>query len=132
VLTILVVLSAVSYFVGYSGIRRDNQMQLRVGSLVALLLLLVALIGQIRFMGQFPFTSTGGSFASTFIMLSGYHVYHMLIALFLGLGLTHRAFRGRYSRERMLGVITIGYFWYWTAAFPVLTWLLMLFLSPKV
>lgn len=132
VLVVLMVLSGISYFVGYLGIRRGSQGQLRIGMLIALLLLIAALIGQIRYQGNLPFVTTDGSFASTFILLSSYHIYHLLIALFLGLGLTHRAFRGRYTQERMLGVVTIGYFWYWTVATPVLIWLMMMALPPKI
>jgi hypothetical protein len=64
--------------------------------------------------------------------LSGYHVYHLLITLFLGLGITHRALRGRYSSSNMLGVTVIGYFWYWAALMPVILALLMLALPPQM
>ena len=128
----LVVLSAICYFVGYLGIRRGRQGLLRIGMLLALLLMIASFVCQIIFMGHLPFVTIDGSFASSFILLSGYHVYHMILALFMGLGLTHRAFRGRYSQDRMLGVVTVGYYWYWTALFPVLTWLLLLALPPKI
>ncbi len=128
----LIVLSAVSYFIGYLGIRRGSQMQLRAGLLVALLLVIATLVGQIIFMGHLPFVTTDGAYASSFISISGYHVYHLLIALFLGLGVTNRAFRGRYSSDRMLGVVTVGYFWYWTALTPVLVSLLLLAVPPQI
>jgi cytochrome c oxidase subunit III len=132
VLTLLIAVSGVCFFVAYLGARADNQLLIRGGLVAALVLEVVTLVGQIRFMGHLPFTTTDGSFPSTFIMLSGYHVYHLLIALFLGVGVTHRALRGRYSKDKMLGIITIGYFWYWTALMPILLWLLMLALPPKI
>jgi cytochrome c oxidase subunit III len=132
ILTALIVVSAISYFIAYLGIRQNNQAVLRIGLLVALLLVIVTLVGQIRFMGSLPFVATAGSYASTYILLSGYHVYHLLVGLFLGLGLTNRALRGRYSGERMLGVTTVGYYWYWMALMPVLVWLMILALPPKV
>ncbi len=62
----------------------------------------------------------------------GDHVYHLSIGLFLGLALTIRAFTGRYTAERHLGVITVGYFWYWMALMPVLVWIMMAVLPPKL
>lgn len=130
VLDALVVVSAVCFYIAYRGVRAGNQAALRVGAVLALVLLVVALVWQIRFMGQQQFAATDGSFASTFIVLSGYHVYHMLIGLFLGLGLTIRALRGKYTAEHHLGLVTIGYFWYWMALMPVLFTLIMTVLPP--
>ena len=132
VLAGLIVASAIAYFVGYLGIRSGNQTTLRLGALVALVLAVVTLVLQIRFMTTFPFVASDGSFASTFIFLNGYHVYHLLIGLFLGLGLTIRAFTGRYTQQRMLGVETIGYFWYWMAAFPVILAIILAVLPPNI
>jgi cytochrome c oxidase subunit 3 len=127
-----IVLSGVFFFVGYQGIKRGNQAVLKVGVVLAVVLEIVALIWQIRFMGQQQFATLDGSFASTYILISGYHVYHMLIGLFLGLGVAHRALRGRYSQEKHLGMVTVGYFWYWMALMPVVFWLLMAVLPPKI
>jgi cytochrome c oxidase subunit 3 len=132
VLTLLIAASGVCFFVAYLGARANNQLLIRGGLVAALVLEIAALVGQINFMGHLPFTTVNGSFASTFIMLSGYHVYHMLIALFLGVGVTHRALRGRYSREKMLGIVTVGYFWYWTALMPIIMWLMMMALPPQM
>jgi heme/copper-type cytochrome/quinol oxidase subunit 3 len=127
----LIVVSAVCFYVAYRGIRSGNQTVLKVGMVFALLLLIAALIGQIRFMGQQGFAATDGSFASTYVFVSGYHVYHMLVGLFLGLGVTIRSLRGKYSAEHHLGLVTIGYFWYWMALMPVLFTLIMTVLPPN-
>jgi hypothetical protein len=55
----------------------------------------------------------------------------MCIGVFLGLGLTIRAWRGHYSQQRHLGLITVGYFWYWMALMPVLLTVLMAVLAPN-
>jgi cytochrome c oxidase subunit III len=127
-LVLLIVLSGVSFFVAYRGIRAV----LRVGLAVAVILELLTLVWQIRFMGQQQFAAGDGSYASTYIVLSGYHVYHMLLGAFLGLGLLNRALRGKYSAERHLGLVTVGYFWYWMALMPVLVWIMMAALPPKL
>lgn len=131
-LTGLIVVSAICYFVAYRGILAGNQLVLRIGLALALLLAVVTVIWQIRFMGQQQFATKDGSFASTFILLSGYHVYHLLLGIFLGIGVTVRAFQGRYTADRHLGIITIGYFWYWMALMPVLVTLMMALLPPKL
>lgn len=132
VLVALIVVSAVSFFVAYRGIAAGNQTILRAGLTLALVLLVATLVEQIRFMGQQQFSAADGSFASTFIVLSGYHIYHLCFGLFFGLGLTIRAFRGFYSRERHLGLITVGYFWYWMALYPVVVLLMMTLLPPRI
>lgn len=131
-LTGLMVASGLCYFAGYLGTRGGNQLVTRIGVALALLLTVVTVVWQIRFMGQQAFAAKDGSFASIFILLSGYHVYHLLLGTFLGLGVTVRAFQGRYTQERHLGIITIGYFWYWMALTPVLVTLMMVLLPPKL
>src|SRR5260370_1568333 len=132
VLMLLIVASGVLYFVGCRGIVVGSKLVLSVCATLALLLTVVTLVGQIRFMGQQPFAAQDGSFASEWLLLSGYHVYHLIVGTFLGLGLVNRAWRGRYSVQKHLGVTTIGYFWYWMALMPVIVWLMMALLPPQV
>ena len=131
VLGLIMVASAIFFFTGYLGIRAGNQTVLRIGMLLSLLLVVVALIAQIKFMGAQQFGTLDGTYADTWLLFSGYHIYHLLWAVFLGVGITNRAFRGRYTQVRHLGVITIGYFWYWAALTPVLFYLLTVVLPPK-
>jgi cytochrome c oxidase subunit III len=132
VLMLLMVASGVCYFIGYRAIVAGNKMLLSVFATVALILTVVTLVGQIRFTGAQPFAAQDGSFASEWLLLSGYHIYHLIIGTFLGLGLVNRAWRGRYAGEKHLGVTTIGYFWYWMALTPVIVWLMMTLLPPKI
>lgn len=131
ILTGLCVLSAVFYFIGFIGIRNGSQATLMIGMALATVLAIAALSGQIRFMGHLPFTVTDGSFASAYIMLSGYHIYHLALGTFLGIGVTHRAVRGRYSSDRTAGLSAIGYYWLWMALTPVLVTVMMLALPPN-
>jgi heme/copper-type cytochrome/quinol oxidase subunit 3 len=94
------------------------------------LCVLSAIFFFIGFMGHLPFTTSDGSFASTYILLAGYHIYHMVLGIFLGIGVTHRALRGRYSSDRTAGLSAIGYYWYWMALFPVLVTLMVQLLPP--
>ena len=130
-LVILMVVSAVFFFLGYLGIRSGNQVVLRVSMLLSWLIMLAALIGQIKFMGAQQFAAADGTFADTWLLFSGYHIYHLLWAVFLGLGITNRSLHGKYTKEHHVGVVTIGYFWYWAALTPVLFYILMALLPPK-
>jgi cytochrome c oxidase subunit 3 len=98
---------------------------------VATVLAIAALSGQIRFMGHLPFTTGDGSFASDYILLSGYHVYHLLLGIFLGIGVTIRAIRGRYSSDKTAGLSAISYYWYWMALTPVIITVMMIVLPPN-
>jgi heme/copper-type cytochrome/quinol oxidase subunit 3 len=127
----LMVASAVFFFLGYLGIRAGNQVVLRICMLFSLLIMLVALVAQVKFMGAQQFAAADGTFADTWLLFSGYHIYHLLWATFLGLGITIRSLHGKYTKEHHLGVVTIGYFWYWAALTPVLFYVLMALLPPK-
>ena len=131
-LTLAIVLSAVAFFIAYRGIVAGNQIVLRAGLVVALALVIVTLVGQVRFMGDQQFATIDGTFASSWIMLNGYHVYHLAVGLFLGLALTIRAFRGKYSAARHVGLVTVGYFWYWMALTPVILAIIVAIFPPKI
>ncbi len=132
ILTGLIVLSAIAYFIGWRGIIAGNQMLLRLGMLVALVLTIVTTVAQARYMGDQQFATIDGTFASSWITLNAYHIYHLAIGIFLGLALTIRAFRGKYSAEHHVGVDIIGYFWYWMALMPVIMNAMMAIFPPKI
>lgn len=132
VLTGLMVGSGIAYFIAHLGIKAGNQAILSLFLLVAVVLVAITLVGQMRFMGDQQFATGDGTFASSWLMLAGYHVYHLFIGMFLGLALLIRSFKGRYSRERHLGLVTVGYFWYWMALMPVLVTILVAIFPAKI
>ncbi len=130
ILTGLCVVSAIVFFIGFLGIRNGSKSTLMICMAVATVLAIAALSGQIRFMGHLPFTTGDGSFASIYILLSGYHIYHLLLGIFFGIGVTIRALRGRYSSDKTAGLSAIGYYWYWMALTPVIITVMMIVLPP--
>lgn len=89
----------IAYFIGAWALHRDRYGLFTWMMLLAAALYLFDLAAQVYIIrGQKYITVENGGFASAFILLSGYHVYHMAIATFLGSGLVHRAFRGYYRR----------------------------------
>ncbi|HWE64891.1 MAG TPA: hypothetical protein VHB98_24520 [Chloroflexota bacterium] len=121
----------------------------------ALALYVVDLVAQVYVLGHQPYDVTDGSFASAFTLLSGYHVFHMLVCVFLGIGIVNRAARGCYRRpaergmpnahvaaaagregpnmtlpRKTTGIAAIGYYWYYVALYAVAVWLLLLIQPP--
>ncbi len=130
ILTVVLVISGVAYAVGQFGVRAGNQTLLRVGIVVAALTWLASIVGQYYYMSHLPFVTADGAFASAYILMSGYHMFHLLLGLPMLVGITVRSLQGRYTRERHLGITTIGYYWYWAVIYNIVFFALPIFLSP--
>ncbi len=124
VLTALLVASGLCYILAHWAVRRGIGSLVKIGVTLAALLWIIALIGNIRYMGHLPFTTVGGGFASMYILFTGYHIFHLIFGLMFVIGITVRSLQGRYTAEKHLGITTIGYFWYWTVLFGIVGFLL--------
>lgn len=122
------VASGLFFVLAHVSVRNGNALLTKVGVVFAALLWIASLIGNIYYMGHLPFTQSGGGFASMYVFFTGYHVYHLVFGLMFVIGLTVRTLQGRYTAEKHLGITTIGYFWYWTALFGVVGYLLPIML----
>lgn len=120
----ILVASGLFYVLGHTSVRNGNRGLTTLGIVFAALLWIVALIGNIYYMGHLPFTQSDGGFASMYVFLTGYHIFHLVFGLMFVIGITIRTLQGRYTAERHLGITTIGYYWYWTMLFGVIAWLL--------
>ncbi len=118
-LAALLVLSAASYRWADLGIRRGDQGRLRSGLAVALGLWAVELVYALWQLTHLGFGPGSGGFASAFIVLAGYHVFHLLLGVPLGFMVLNRARHGRYAAGQAIGVELVGYFWYWVTATAV-------------
>ena len=132
IFTVILVLSGIFYAIGQFAVGRGNQRLLRIGIGGAAILWLVAFGCQIWYMGHLPFVTENGGFASTYITMTGYHLFHLSLGLIMVLGITVRTFQGRYTPQRMLGIVTIGYYWYWTVALGIIFWVLPIVLPAKL
>lgn len=132
VLAAILALSAVSYYLAERALHTNNQQMFRLAVVAALVLMAIALVWTVWYMGHLPFTTSDGAFASAFIMLTSYHVLHMIVATLIGIGVVNRAFHGRYSSLNTIGITVIGFFWYWTMAMGVALWLLLLVQPPRI
>lgn len=132
ILVALVAVSGLLFYFGALSINAGHKNLLRFFVFVAWVLVIVALVWQVKFMGEQQFASIDGSFASIWTLINGYHAFHLFLGCLLGLGVTIRAFKGKYSQERHLGITTIGYFWYWMAIMPVVFYTIQLLLPANI
>lgn len=120
----ILVASGLFYVLGHTSVRNGNRGLATLGVVFAAALWIVSLIGNIYYMGHLPFTQSDGGFASMYLLLTGYHIFHLVFGLMFVIGITIRTLQGRYTAERHLGITTIGYYWYWAMIFGVVAWLL--------
>ncbi len=115
VLAVLVIASAAAWRFGDLGIRKGNQGRLKAGIGLALVLWLVEMAVQAWQFASIDFGPGAGAFASAFYALAGYHMFHLVFGLLIGVAILNRAVRGRYSADDFTQVQVVGYFWYWVA-----------------
>ena len=110
-------LSWAAYWWAQSG-RRPVPV-VRVGVLVASVLVVVDLCLQVAQMIGAGFTPRDGAYQSAWMALAGYHVVHLLVTLFLGIGIAARLTKGRLDHDRW-HLQLVGYWWRWMAATAVI------------
>ncbi len=115
----LLVLSSLAYRWGDVGLRKGNQGQLRGGLTIALVLWIVEMVVGAQQLLSMSFGPGAGGYASAFYALAGYHMFHLVLGLLLGLGMFMRAGRGRFAADNHTQVQVLGYFWYWVAVMAI-------------
>jgi heme/copper-type cytochrome/quinol oxidase subunit 3 len=123
---IALLVSAAAYASAQIAIHFGRRILFTLALMLALLIMVGVLIWEINAMMNLPFTTTDGGFASSYLLLLGYHIVHLAVASLLGVGITIRALVGRYTAERHVGVTVVGVWWYWVVTFALLFWLLYL------
>ncbi|HEU4565121.1 MAG TPA: cytochrome c oxidase subunit 3 [Gemmatimonadaceae bacterium] len=128
--TIILVLSSVAMIWAERGIRRGEQMRLRIGMLAALVLGLVFIVIQGIEWGNKSFGPQRDAFASLFYTITGFHGAHVIVGLIMNLVVQLWAWRGSFSEERHLAVTNAAMYWH----FVDVVWLTVftsLYLSPR-
>ena len=123
---IALAVSSGCYLVAQLAVRYNMQLLFRIAILVALLIMLGVLVWEVVAMGHLPFTQYSGGYASSYLLLLGYHIVHMGVAVIVGIGITVRAFRGYYDATQHVGVDLAGVWWHWVVIFAIAFWLLVL------
>jgi heme/copper-type cytochrome/quinol oxidase subunit 3 len=111
----VLVLSAVAYYAALQGIRVGNTGRLVTGLGVSLLLVLVDSVAQVVQLASFPFKPDSSAYASSVYTLAGANLFHLVLTLFIGLGLWNRSRLGKYSREDFWQVDILLWWYGWIA-----------------
>jgi heme/copper-type cytochrome/quinol oxidase subunit 3 len=109
-----------AYRWGERGARAGRKARLVVGTGLAVLVAVVDLALQVYQMAASTLRAADGAYASSFMALSGYHAFHVLLTVFIGVGVWNRARLGRYAGNDWQ-VRIVGYWWAWVAVSAVIT-----------
>jgi heme/copper-type cytochrome/quinol oxidase subunit 3 len=110
--TIIAGLGLLFHRYGLAGARAKNQTQLVLGSGVAFLASLVALIYQGMQMNNAPFTITMGAYASCYYLIAGLNMVHLFLTAFISLGNWNRSRLGIYAADHW-HVDIVNVWWIW-------------------
>jgi heme/copper-type cytochrome/quinol oxidase subunit 3 len=110
--TAIVALGLLAHIYGLIGARAQNQTQLKLGSLVALVVSVVAMVYQYNTIATAPFTFSDGAYVSCFYMFAIMNLVHILLTVFISLGNWNRARLGLYV-ENFWHVDIVRIWWIW-------------------
>lgn len=82
---------------------------------LGVLALLAGIAIEVLQFNALPFQTVDGTYASTFIFFMGSILAHLLLTLFLGLGVLVRVLRGNYDRRWGLQLRLVRTWWLWVA-----------------
>lgn len=115
------VLSAVAYRWGQVGLRAGKAGRLAVGAGLGVLIVAADTVGQIIQIGTFPFRVDSGSYASSVMVLACANLFHLLLTLFIGIGLWNRARMHKYAVGDDWQVRVTGIWWTWISVAALLS-----------
>jgi heme/copper-type cytochrome/quinol oxidase subunit 3 len=115
------VLSAGAYNWGQRGLQAGSPGRLVTGAAVAVVLVLADAVGQVAQIATFPFRLDSGSYASSVFVLAGANLFHLLITLFVGVGLWNRARLRKFKAPGDWQVKVVGIWWTWIAGAALLS-----------
>jgi len=110
--TAIVALGLLAHMYGLKGARSQNQTQLKLGSLVALVASVIAMVYQYNTIASAPFTFSDGAYVSCFYMFAIMNMVHILLTVFISLGNWNRARLGLYV-ENFWHVDIVRIWWIW-------------------
>jgi heme/copper-type cytochrome/quinol oxidase subunit 3 len=128
---ILLLSSAALIWAERSGARRAKRWQLLSGIGLSFVLGVIFVIVQLREWRNKPFSIHSGTYGSSYFMVTGFHLAHVIVGLILLLALFTWALLGMFDRERH-APLTIGAI-YWH--FVDVVWLIVftaLYLVPRL
>ncbi len=112
---LIVVLSTVAMWWAYRAGRSGYQTALVTGSVLSALLMVAALVVQWVQISTFPFGPSDGAYASAVIVLCASNLAHMLLVLFLLIGMVNRSRKGLVSQRVSYQAQATAYYMTWVS-----------------
>jgi heme/copper-type cytochrome/quinol oxidase subunit 3 len=117
----ILVASAAAYRWGQLGIHAGLESRLGTGTAIALGLVVLAIVVQVIQIATFPFALHHSAYTSEMYVLAGASLFHLLLTLFIGLGLWNRSRLGLFSPTNDWQVRVVGIWWIWVALAAVIS-----------
>jgi heme/copper-type cytochrome/quinol oxidase subunit 3 len=128
-----VILIASSFVMWWTerGIKRGEQMRLRLGLLVTAVMGIAFLIIQSREYAALKFAASSHAYGSLFVTITGFHFAHVVVGVLMILTIELRAWLGHFTERRHLAVTNTTLYWH----FVDIVWLFVfasLYLTPRI
>lgn len=115
------VASAIAYRWGQVGLEKDDESRLVRGAAVGVVLVAAVAIGQLIQLATFPFEVDDSSYGSATYVLAAANFFHLLLTLFIGVGVWNRSRLHKFSSVNNWQPQVIGLWWTWIAAASALS-----------
>jgi heme/copper-type cytochrome/quinol oxidase subunit 3 len=125
----ILVVAAAAFRSGYVGIRSGSQSRLLAGAALASLLVVADAVVQVVQLANFPFGIGDSAYSSELYLLGGANLFHLMLTLFLGIGVWNRSRLGLYSQDDHRQVQIISVWWTWIAVAALATALTTSFIA---
>jgi hypothetical protein len=123
---IVLVLSGLFYFLWERGARKNEDSGQAVIFVLSLILMVLALVGQIWVALSLGYTNTPfHAYESVLMLVTWFSWVHFLLAIIIGVLLLGRIMRGRLAGRGYIAEVT-GYWWYYTVIASLLLWVFTL------
>lgn len=128
----LIVAGAVIFTVGVRTQRRGGSSGVQMAGWLAFLLALAALVVQIGQMVTFNFPAAENgrflsAYSSSLVGLAGANAFHLLLTVFICLGIAIRSTKGKYLQQQPWQPRLVMYWWMWVAISAVMVGLMTTF-----
>ena len=110
--TTICLLGLLAHYYGLLGVRKGNQIQLKLGGLVALVASLAALVYQVNIMATVPFTFYEGAYVACFYLFAIMNIVHLVLTVLISFGNWFRSTKGIYLHDHW-HVDIVNIWWAW-------------------
>lgn len=111
-ITAVAAFGLLSHFYALKGARAHNEIQLKLGSLVAFVTSILAIYLQINTFATAPFTFSDGAYVSCFYLFAVMNLVHLGLTVFIAFGNWNRARLGLYETN-VWHVEIVNVWWVW-------------------